>query len=63
MDVIPTQLEDYNKHNGWQKTPFGSFYKMWGELHLHIEVLTFRQLIDFATARHNPFFDKLFASH
>jgi hypothetical protein len=60
LDVIPTQLEDYNIGRGWQKTPFGSFYKMWGELHLHIEVLTFRQMIDFASARHNPFFDKLF---
>lgn len=60
LDFIPTPLEDYNKGKGWQKTPFGSFYKMWGELNLHIEVLTFRKLIEFANKRHNPFFDKLF---
>ena len=60
LDFVPNPLEEYNKGKGWQKTPFGSFYKMWGELNLHIEVLTFRKLIEFANKRHNPFFDKLF---
>jgi hypothetical protein len=61
MDVIPTPLEEYNKNKGWQKTPFGSYYKMWAETNLYIEVLTFTKLIEFARKRHSPFFDKLFA--
>jgi hypothetical protein len=61
LDVIPTALEEYNKDKGWQKTPFGSFYKMLGNINLHIEVLTFTKLIEFARKRHSPFFDKLFA--
>jgi len=61
LDVIPRELEDFNIGRGWGKTPFGSFFKMWGNLNLHIEVLTFSKLIEFAKMRHNPFFDKLFA--
>jgi len=61
LDVIPSALEEYNKGKGWWKTPFGSFYKMWANLNLHIEVLTFSKLIEFARKKHNPFFDKLFA--
>ena len=63
LDVIPPALEEYNIGKGWGKTPFGSFYKMWTNINLHIEVLTFSKLIEFARTRHNPFFDKLFAVH
>ncbi|MBO4639043.1 MAG: hypothetical protein J5710_04740 [Treponema sp.] len=60
MDVIPKPLEDYNIGKGWKKTPFGTFYKLYGDLNLHIEVSTFDNLLQMARKRHNPFFDKLF---
>lgn len=63
MDVIPKSLADYNEGKGWHKTPFNSYYKMIDGLNLHIEVLTFRQLIKNASERHNPFFNKLFTTH
>ena len=59
-DVIPPQLETYNLNQGWHKTPFNSYYKIIGELNMHIEVITFRNLLINAEKRHNPFFDKLF---
>ena len=61
LDVIPPQLEKYNKGKGWKKTPFGTYYKIQSELNLHIEVMTFRKLLDIAQNRHSAFFDKLFA--
>lgn len=60
MDIIPPQLETYNIGKGWKKTPFDSFYKLYGDLNLHIEVLTFDNLLRMARKRHSPFFDKLF---
>lgn len=63
MDVIPKSLADYNEGKGWHKTPFNSYYKIIDGLNLHIEVLTFRQLIKNASERHNPFFNKLFTTH
>lgn len=60
VDVIPPQLETYNLNKGWHKTPFNSYYKIIGELNMHIEVITFRNLLINAEKRHNPFFDKLF---
>lgn len=60
MDVIPNQLAEYNLDKEWKKTPFGSFFKIEPALNLHIEVMTFRKLLDFSKERHNPFFDKLF---
>jgi hypothetical protein len=60
LDVIPQQLADYNENKGWQKTPFGTYYKIEAATNLHIEVMTFRKLLDFSINRHNPFFDKLF---
>ncbi|RPD40065.1 hypothetical protein [Chitinophaga barathri] len=60
LDVIPTQLASYNEDKGWKKTPFGTYFKIEPEINLHIEVMTFRKLLDFSVTRHNPFFDKLF---
>jgi hypothetical protein len=60
LDVIPHQLAEFNEDKGWQKTPFGTYYKIEAATNLHIEVMTFRKLLDFSVNRHNPFFDKLF---
>lgn len=60
MDVIPPQLADFNIDKGFGKTPFGTYYKLYDKLNLHLEVLTFRTLIESAEKRHTPFFDKLF---
>ena len=60
MDNIPKALATYNLDKGWKKTPFGTFYKIMDAINLHIEVLTFRQLINFSRERHSPFFNKLF---
>jgi hypothetical protein len=60
LDIIPEPLERYNKGRGWEKTPFGTFFKISGELNLHLEVMTFRQLLNSSKQRHNPFFNKLF---
>ncbi len=60
VDVLPQPLEQYNIDKGWQKTPFGTFYKMISGKNLHIEVMTFAKLIEYAKSRHMPFFDKLF---
>lgn len=60
MDVIPPQLADYNIDKGFGKTPFGTYYKLFDKLNLHLEVLTFRTLIEAVEKRHTPFFDKLF---
>lgn len=60
LDSIPKPLIEYNNGKGWEKTPFGTYFKINPKENLHIEVLTFRQLIENAEKRHNPFFDKLF---
>jgi len=41
-------------------TPFGTYFKIETETNLHIEVITFRRLLEFSKNRRNPFFDKLF---
>ncbi|SEG15951.1 hypothetical protein SAMN05421847_1578 [Halpernia humi] len=60
LDVIPPLLAKYNEGKGWKKTPFGTYYKIQSELNMHIEVMTFRKLLDIAQNRHSTFFDKLF---
>ncbi len=60
LDVIPPLLAKFNKGKGWKKTPFGTYYKIQSELNMHIEVMTFRKLLDIAQNRHSAFFDKLF---
>lgn len=61
IDVLPTPLRDYNLGKGWDETPFGTLYKIQPKQNLHIEVITFDQLIKAVEARHTPFFDKLFS--
>lgn len=60
IDVLPPLLERYNIDKGWQRTPFGTYYKMEARKNMHIEVMTFAKLIEYAKSRHMPFFDKLF---
>ncbi|WP_456462798.1 hypothetical protein [Reichenbachiella sp.] len=60
MDIIPEPLANYNKNKGWKMTPFGTYFKIEPETNMHIEVMTFRKLLEFSKNRHNPFFDKLF---
>lgn len=60
LDFIPEPLARYNKNKGWKATPFGTYFKIEAELNLHLEVMTFRQLLEASKQRHNPFFDKLF---
>ena len=60
LDVIPPILAKFNEGKGWKKTPFGTYYKIQSELNMHIEVMTFRKLLDIAQNRHSAFFDKLF---
>ncbi len=62
VDIIPERLEEFNLGKGYRKTPFGTFYKIYPELNMHIEVLRFSQLIQAVEKRHTPFFDKLFNS-
>ncbi len=63
VDLIPHELEEYNLSKGYKKTPFNTFYYINPELNLHIEVIKFQQLIDFAEKRHLPFFDRLFPNN
>ena len=60
LDVMPPLLEQYNIDKGWAKTPFGTFYKIYSGKNMHIEVMTFAKLLEYAKSRHVPFFDKLF---
>ncbi|MGN6215265.1 hypothetical protein [Parafilimonas sp.] len=60
IDVLPPLLEQFNLDKGWQRTPFGSYYKMEANKNMHLEVMTFSKLIEYARNRHMPFFDKLF---
>lgn len=60
LDFIPEPLARYNRNKGWKLTPFGTYFKIEAELNLHLEVMTFRQLLEASKQRHNPFFDKLF---
>ena len=63
LDLIPEPLSKYNRNKGWKMTPFGTFFKIEPEINLHIEVMTFRKLLEFSKNRHNTFFDKLFSQN
>jgi len=60
LDQIPISLANFNKNKGWKMTPFGTYFKIQPETNMHIEVMTFKKLLEFAKDRHSPFFDKLF---
>ncbi|GAA6434750.1 hypothetical protein K140096H11_32440 [Bacteroides intestinalis] len=63
MDEMPDKLIDFNIHKGWRRTPFGSYYKINGDLNLHIEAITFQNLLMNVKKKHNSFFDHLFAQN
>lgn len=53
-------LIDYNiKFNEFRKTPFGTLYKIIQPLNLHIEVMTFQQMITMSEQKHLAFFKEL----
>lgn len=60
MDVIPSELEKYNLQHEWKKTPFGSFFRMIPGINLHLETITYQNLLRNVEKRMNPFFDHLF---
>ena len=60
MDVIPPELERYNLQHEWKKTPFGSFFRMIPGINLHLETITYQNLLRNVEKRMNPFFDHLF---
>lgn len=60
LDVIDKDLARYNELQGWKKTPFGSYYRIKPELNLHIEAITFQNLLKNVEKRMNPFFHQLF---
>lgn len=62
MDEMPKELIDYNLDHEWRRTPFGSFYKIYSKLNLHIEAMDFSTLLRSAEDRNRPFFDHLFPS-
>lgn len=62
MDEMPDNLVDFNIHKGWRRTPYKSYYKINSDLNMHIEAITFQDLLSNASARNNPFFDHLFTS-
>ena len=60
MDEMPSNLIDYNKDKGWRRSPYCSYYKINPDLNMHIEAITFQNLLKNAKERNNPFFDHLF---
>lgn len=60
MDIIPAELEKYNLDHGWKKTPFGSYFRILPEINLHLETITYQNLLKNVEKRMNPFFDHLF---
>lgn len=63
LDQTSKDLVRYNiKVKQWETTPFGTYFKILSKVNLHLEVITFRQLLEFSKQRHSPFFNKLFRS-
>lgn len=51
---------EYNtKWNGFKKTAHGHLYKINPDLNLHIEIMTYEQMLDFSEKRHHTFFRAL----
>ncbi|UPF28475.1 hypothetical protein MWM29_04330 [Flavobacterium psychrophilum] len=52
-------IEHNCKWNGFKKTAHGHLYKINPDLNLHIEVMTYEQMLDFSEKRHHTFFKAL----
>lgn len=52
-------IEHNCKWNGFKKTAHGHLYKINSDLNLHIEVMTYEQMLDFSEKRHHTFFRAL----
>jgi len=61
LSEIPEELARYNREmKGWKRTPFGTYYKINDGSNMHLEAMTFDELIKSVDQRHSPFFDRLF---
>lgn len=57
---IDNDLKEYNKDwNGFKETPFGHLYKSNPDLNMHFEVMSYEQMLEFASSRHTAFFKAL----
>ena len=53
-------MTDYNiKFNEFRKTPNGTLYKIIQPLNLHIEAMSYQQMISMSEKRHLAFFKEL----
>lgn len=53
-------LVNYNiDYNGFNKTPYGTLFKINSNLNMYIEVMSYETMVDFAEKRHNSFFQAL----
>ena len=51
--------EEQLRNDNFKKTPYGSFYQFFDALTLHMEVLTYNQLVKNVEDRHKEFFKRL----
>jgi hypothetical protein len=57
---IDKGLSEYNiKFNQFRKTPNGTFYKINEQLNLHLEAMTYQQMLLMSEKRHFAFFKEL----
>lgn len=57
---IDKSMAEYNKKfNNFRKTPNGTYYKINEQLNLHIEVMTYQEMISMSEKRHFAFFQEL----
>lgn len=57
---IDKGMSDYNtKFNQFRKTPNGTYYKINDQLNLHIEAMTYQQMLLMSEKRHFAFFNEL----
>lgn len=54
-DLIQSNID----WHGFKKSAFGHLYKINPELNMHIEVMTYEQMLDFSEKRHHTFFRAL----
>jgi hypothetical protein len=61
LSEIPDELARYNREmKGWKRTAFGTYYRINDGSNMHLEAMTFDNLLTSVNQRHSPFFDRLF---